>query len=174
MSDRPLPEIRIRPEAPVDRERVHEIVAAAFGREEEAALVDALRGRVSPELSLVAESAGDIVGHIYFSPVRVGEAGRPALGLAPVSVDPSCQGRGVGSELCRRGLVACLALGEPVVFVLGHADYYPRFGFEPALPRGLYYRDERFAPSFFVACLEEGALAGYAGEVRYHPAFEER
>jgi putative acetyltransferase len=169
-------EVRIREEVPSDRERVHEIVAAAFGGEVEADLVEKMRGRVSPEISLVAVSSGDvgdeIIGHIYFSPVRVGESGR-AMGLGPVAVDPACQQRAVGSKLCRRGLERCLEIGEPVVFVLGHPDYYPRFGFEPALPHGHYYRNEHYAPAFFVAELQPGALEGYEGEVFYHEAYDE-
>ncbi len=165
--------IRIRPEEPDDRDRVYEILVAAFGGRAEAELVERLRGRVSPEISLVAELGGQVVGHVYFSPVQVGEPPRSAVGLAPVAVDPGCQRRGIGSALCQRGLEACLDLDEPVVFVLGHADYYPRFGFEPALARGLYYKSEAFAGSFFVAELSEGALSGYEGEVRYHAAFDE-
>ena len=166
--------ITIRPEEPGDHARVHEITAAAFGQGAEAALVDRMRGRVEPEISLVAVDTGqEVVGHIYFSPVRVGTSERPAIGLAPVSVDPRCQGRAVGSALCRRGLEECLAIREPVVFVLGHSDYYPRFGFEPARPRGLYYKNEHFDPSFFVAELAKGALAGFEGEVHYRPEFDE-
>jgi putative acetyltransferase len=165
-------EIRIRPECEADHARVHEIHSAAFGGSAEADLVDAMRGRVSPEVSLVAEIAGRVVGHVYFSPVHVGESRRPAMGLAPVAVDPACQRGGVGSALCRSGLARCRELRQPVVFVLGHADYYPRFGFEPALPHGLFYKNEHFAPAFFVVDLDGAGLSDFAGEVRYHPAFD--
>ncbi len=171
-------EVVLRPERPADLARVSEIVAAAFGRDAEARLVERLRGRVRPEVSLVAVRPGadgseSLVGHVYFSPVRVGEDDRPALALGPVSVDPRCQGRGVGERLCRRGLEVCIEIGAPVVFVLGHPHYYPRFGFEPARPHGLYYRDERFDPGFFVAELVAGTLGGFTGEVRYRPEFDE-
>jgi putative acetyltransferase len=170
-------DITIRHERPEDRERVWEIHRAAFGRDVEADLVDALRGNAKPEISLVAieggEDDGRIVGHVYLSRVHVGDARRPAMGLAPVGVDPSVQQRDVGGKLCRRGLEECRVLGEPVVFVLGDAAYYPRFGFEPALPRGLYYKSEAFASGFFVAILEDGAADGLEGEVFYHPAFDE-
>jgi putative acetyltransferase len=169
-------DVEIRPEQPSDRERVFEINAAAFGSEVEPNLVEQMRGQVSPEISLVAalgrELGGELVGHIYFSPVHVGESRRPAIGLGPVAVDPACQRKNVGSQLCRRGLELCLELDEPVVFVLGHPDYYPRFGFRPALPHGLYYRNEHYAPAFFVAELREGALAGFEGEVVYHEAYD--
>jgi putative acetyltransferase len=165
--------VAIRAEEPRDHARVHEIVAAAFGKDAEARLVDALRGRVAPEISLVAEDArGTLCGHVYFSPVRVGRAGRPAIALGPVAVDPACQNRAVGSQLCRRGLEACRAIGEHVVFVLGHPTYYPRFGFRPARPHGLYYKNEHYDGAFFVAELSPGALEGLEGEVRYRPEFD--
>jgi putative acetyltransferase len=175
MSDRTarLP-IHIRPEQPADRARVHQIVAAAFDHEAEAELVDHLRGRVSPAISLVAVGEDDaLLGHIFFSPVLVGRAERRAMGLAPVAVDPKCQRRAIGSELCRRGLETCLEIDEPVVFVLGHPSYYPRFGFEPARQHGLYYLNENYDPAFFVSSLSRGALDGFEGEVRYDPAFYE-
>lgn len=166
-------EIAIRAERPGDHASVHEIIALAFGKQDEAVLVESLRGNVTPEISLVALHGERIVGHVYFSPVRVGAPAKPAIALAPVAVAPDCQQQAVGSKLCRRGLEECRRIGEPVVFVLGHPSYYPRFGFEPARPRGLYYRNEAFDPAFFVAELEPGALEGFAGEVRYRPEFEE-
>lgn len=166
--------VTIRPEESEDHERVHAVVAAAFGGEAEAVLIRRLRGNVAPEISLVALDAEQrIVGHVYFSPVRVGASGRHAIALGPVSVDPAYQQRAVGSALCRRGLEECAALGESVVFVLGHATYYPRFGFELARPHALYYKDETFASVFFVAELTPGALAGLEGEVCYRSEFNE-
>lgn len=164
--------VEIRAEAAGDRDGVRRVVVAAFGREAEARLVDALRGRVTPELSRVALVRQEIVGHVYFSPVRVGDASRQAMALGPVSVAPAWQGRGIGARLCREGLAACRARGENVVFVLGDPDYYRRFGFEPALPHGLYYKSREYAPAFFVAALDPGAIAGFEGEVHYHPAFD--
>ncbi len=89
-----------------------------------------------------------------------------------MAVAPERQKQGVGSRLVRAGLDACRALGEDVVVVLGHAEYYPRFGFEPAAARGLRYRGPDFDPHFFVAELRPGALEGVSGRVRYHPEFE--
>ena len=175
MSADALP-IAIRPECSGECERVFAIHERAFGRPGEARLVDALRGRTQPQISLVAEIEGaGVVGHVFFSPVQVidGPEHRSALALGPVAVDPARQGLGVGSELCRRGLDACLALDEPVVFVLGHARYYPRFGFEAARPRGFFYKSAEFDSAFFVAELVPGALAGYAGEVVYPLEFDE-
>jgi putative acetyltransferase len=81
----------------------------------------------------VAEDDGAIVGHILFTPVVV--EGRPALGmgLAPLAVLPGRQRQGIGSQLVRRGLDSLRERGCPFVVVVGHPEYYPRFGFEPAL-----------------------------------------
>lgn len=166
-------EIEIRPELPEDHDRVFAINAAAFPTDAEAELVEAVRRDADPLISLVATVGGSIAGHILFSPVTVeGEDVRRAMGLGPMAVAPEHQRQGVGSRLVRAGLDACRAISEHVVVVLGHAEYYPRFGFEPAPARGLRYLSEDFDPHFFVAELEPGALDGWSGQVRYHPEFE--
>jgi len=169
--------IEIRPETSGDTDRVHEIIERAFGRHDEALLVAALRGRMEPEISLVATATDArrterLVGHIYFSPVRVGTALRRAIALGPVSVDPGFQRLAVGSQLCRRGLEVCAEIGEPLVFMLGHPEYYPRFGFVAARPLGLFYKSEQFDPAFFCAELAPGAARGFSGEVVYQPEFD--
>ena len=164
----------IRAEEPRDQCGVFEVHARAFPQLGEAKLVDALRAAGAVTISLVAERGGRVVGHILFSPVRVeGEGGSfVAQGLAPMAVDPSCQREGIGSALVRAGLDACRAAGHTIVFVLGHPDYYPRFGFEAAAPRGLHYQGGAgYAPAFFVAELAAGSLAGRAGVVHYRPEF---
>jgi putative acetyltransferase len=163
--------LRIRPESPGDFEAVDAVHVQAFGRPGEAALVRALRREAKPYLGLVAEREGRVVGQIVFSPVAI-EGGSPlALGLGPLAVEPGLQRGGIGSALVREGLTRCAALAQ-IVVVLGHADYYPRFGFRPASPFGLRYRSEVFDPSFFALELLPGALAGVSGWVRYHEAFE--
>jgi len=169
-------ELRVRRELPADAAAVHEVVARAFPTDAEARLVARLRGTVAPWISLVAAgSGGRVVGHVLFSPVEIrAETGvSRALGLAPLAVRPEHQRRGVGSALVRAGLAQCREIGEPVVVVLGHPGYYPRFGFRPAWELGLYYRRPGPEPSFLVAELEPGALRGRRGEVRYHPAFSD-
>ena len=164
----------VRPELPRDHRDVFELSARAFARPAEAKLVDALRDAGALSISLVAESGGRLVGHVAFSPVRVGEgaAAWEALALGPIAVDPDRQGAGVGSALVRAGLERCRTERHLVVFVLGHSGYYRRFGFEPAAPRGFAYeRGARFAPAFSVAELEPGALGGRSGVVRYRPEF---
>lgn len=166
--------LEIRPDRPEDHAAVYAVNAAAFETDAEAELVEAVRRDADPLISLVATSDGTVVGHILFSPVTVeGEgARRRALGLGPMAVAPEHQRQGIGSRLVRAGLDACRAIGETVVVVLGHADYYPRFGFMPARASGLWYRGPDFDPHFFVAELTPGALDGWAGQVRYHDAFE--
>ena len=163
----------IRSEQGSDRSAVFGVHARAFPSDAEARLVDALRAQASPLVSLVAELSGEVVGHVLFSPVSVGGGpyGASSMGLAPVSVLPEHQGRGVGSALVRAGLAACAALGTRLVFVLGHRDYYPRFGFTPAADHGLHYAAlERDAP-FFALELVPGALSRASGRVEYHPLF---
>jgi putative acetyltransferase len=164
----------VRAEQPRDRRGVFELNARAFPQPAEAELVDALRSAGALALSLVAESGGRVVGHVAFSPVRVGRgaAAWDALALGPLAVDPDRQRAGIGSALVRAGLERCRQGRHPVVFVLGHPRYYRRFGFVPAAPRGFEYeRGSRFAPAFFVVELEPGALAGRAGVVCYRVEF---
>ncbi len=169
--------VSIRRETPEDYDRVQDIVERAFGQPDEALLVAALRGRVDPEISLVAvtmdaDGERELVGHIYFSPVHVGPELRRAIALGPVAVDPNFQRLAVGSQLCRRGLETCAQIGESLVFVLGHPAYYPRFGFVAARPLGLFYKSDKFDPAFFAAELTPGAARGFSGEVVYEPEFD--
>ena len=165
--------MNVRAESTDDYTAVRQVNEQAFGRAEEAALVDALRGRAEPHISLVAEVDGRIVGHIFFSSVRVeSEADEfAALGLAPMAVMPEFQNRGVGSELVRRGLEECRRRGHEIVVVLGHPEYYPRFGFVPAKQKGLSCEYPVPDEAFMALELSEGALAGRRGVVKYGPEF---
>ena len=160
----------LRPEAPPTGTRSTPS-SAGIRTACEAALVRALRREAKPYLGLIAELEGRVVGQIAFSPVLIEGGSPPALGLGPLAVEPGRQRSGIGSALVREGLRRCAALAE-IVVVLGHADYYPRFGFRSASERGLRYRSEVFDPSFFVLELAPGALSGVSGWVRYHEAFE--
>lgn len=165
----------IRPEEPADFADVCEVVEDAFGSAAEARLVDALRELADDTLSLVATQEDRVIGHVFFSPVQVRgpEHNSSAFALAPLAVTPNQQKSGIGQALVRSGLSQCADLGEFVVFVLGHVDYYPRFGFRPATPKGLYYRRPGDNPSFMVIELADGALAGRSGEVVYAEPFSE-
>ena len=167
---------RIREEKPRDAAEIHRVLAQAFPSDVEAKLVDAVRGIVKPKISLVAESRpGEVIGHILFTPVEIRSPSHTstAVGLGPMAVMPDVQRQGVGSALVEAGLSACRAAGELVVVVLGHATYYPRFGFEPGWDFGLYYLTPGPDPNFMVRELERGALEGRSGEVVYHAAFDE-
>jgi len=164
--------LAIREERPGDAAAIHSVNAAAFETAAEASLVRLLRERAAPIVSLVAEDGEVICGHILFSPVTIaGQGGLVLMGLAPMAVHPSRQRQGIGSALVRAGLDACATIGSDGVVVLGHADYYPRFGFRPASRFGL--KSEYDVPDevFMAMELKPGALAGKGGTVRYHPAF---
>jgi putative acetyltransferase len=158
----------VREEKPEDYATVYEVVAEAFGTADEAELVVKLRA-VEPHISLVAEAGGEVVGHIFFSPVTAGDF--VAMGLAPMAVRPDWQRRGVGSRLAEAGLAECRRLGYDVVFVLGHPEYYPRFGFVVASKHGFSCEYDAPDEAFMVAELTAGALAGRSGVVRYGPEF---
>jgi len=169
--------ITIRPETVEDYEAIGEVNALAFGQEDEATLVEKLRGSSGfiPELSLVAVEGGRVVGHILFSPfvIETKDGAVPALTLAPLAVRPGFQNQGVGSALVRDGLERCRTLGHRIVVVVGHPPYYPRFGFSPARARGLEAPFPVPDEAFMVLELVPGALDGVAGTVRFPPPFSE-
>ena len=154
-----------------ERALVRALNEAAFGRADEARLVDALHAEGAVLLSLVADLDGQIAGHILFSRMWIDTGGGPvpAVALAPMAVSPGLQRRGIGGQLIRRGLDELRAQGERIVLVLGHPDYYPRFGFSAAAARAI---ESPFRPEAFMAMeLVPGALEGIRGKVRYPAAF---
>ncbi len=164
--------MNIRPELPTDVDAVRELNRAAFGGAEEARIVDTLRGTVTPLVSLVAETGGTVVGHIFFSPVTLAAASLPlVMGLAPMAVLPGQQRSGIGSALVHAGLDACRAIGAAGVVVVGHPTYYPRFDFVPASRFGLTCEYDVPDEVFMAVELEKGALGDHTGLVRYHSAF---
>lgn len=128
--------VTIRPEEKEDIPEIRSVLIKAFGQEDEAELVDRIRRskHFIPSLSLVAEYRGNILGHIMFSSIWISNNSNryPSLALAPVSVHPDYQRQGIGGKLIMRGLFEATNLGHESVILLGDADYYPRFGFEPA------------------------------------------
>jgi putative acetyltransferase len=126
--------VTIRPEEAADHDAIRGLLRAAFDPYGgEAELVDGLRaaGDHVPELGLVAIEGGERAGHVLYSRVRLG-SGDEALALAPMAVRPAGQRRGIGSRLVEESLVRAARTAFPLVVVLGHPAYYPRFGFEPA------------------------------------------
>ncbi len=169
--------VLIRPERSVDEPDTFEVNRLAFPTPFEAELVNRLRTAVTAErgpwISLVAEDAQAIVGHILFTEVilsRDGEDVGRAWGLAPMAVRPEGQRRGVGSALVRAGLERCRDSDLGAVFVLGHPEYYPRFGFQPTEAFGIRW-EQNVPPEVFMGVeLVEGTLAAWRGaEVRYRP-----
>jgi putative acetyltransferase len=169
-------DITIRKETPADRAAIFEVNLRAFGQPAEATLVDALRrdGDFIPELSLVAEREGKVAGHILFPPITLeSPAGSvPAVALAPMAVLPELQRRGIGSLLVKEGLAACRRLGHRIVIVVGHPEYYQRFGFVSARTRGIEAPFPVPDEAFMAIALAEGSLEGVHGTVRYPPAFD--
>lgn len=162
----------IRPETPADREAVRRVHRLAFGQGDEGVLVDSLRTEGYARVSLVAEAEGRVVGHILFSEVPILTDGGtiPALSLAPVAVLPDCQRMGIGSALVRQGLEVCRTAGHRIVVVLGHPNFYPRFGFRASLAGPL---SSAFGggEAWMAQELVPGVLTGVSGWVRYPPPF---
>ena len=165
--------IVIRDETTADQPQIRRVNELAFARQNEANLVDALREKAAPIISLVATLDERVVGHIFFSPVTIesDDGVFAAMGLAPMAVLPEYQNRGIGSQLVREGLKECQRLGQDIVVVLGHPEFYPRFGFVPASLKGLRSEYDVRDEVFMSLELKEGALAGRRGLVKYHPEF---
>ncbi len=160
--------MRLRAATADDAPAIAAVVAAAFGRPEEAAIVQGVRDEGAVLCELVAEEAGAILGHVLFSAMRV-HPSRSIAALGPLAVAPAAQGQGIGSELTRAGIARCRELGSLAIVVLGHPTYYPRFGFSPAAAARLA---SPFAgrPAFMALALTPGAL-DEALEVDYPAAF---
>lgn len=162
----------IRDEKKSDRDAVYAVNKSAFDSSSEADLVDSLRQQVHPLISLVAEDGGEVVGHIMFSPVSLSDcADLKVMGLAPMAVSPTHQRKGIGSVLVRTGLDRCRQLDFAAIVVLGHPNYYPRFGFSPSSHFGIDSEYEVPEDVFMAMELQPEALCGRTGTVKYHPAF---
>jgi putative acetyltransferase len=147
----------IRHARPADHPIIREINKAAFGKPDEARLVESLREAGDVLFELVAEAEGRPAGHILFSRLW---ADREALiaALAPMAVQPQHQRRGLGGRLIETGLETCRDFGAHAVLVLGHPDYYPRFGFTAEATKRIA-SPYAGSPAFMALELERGALA---------------
>jgi putative acetyltransferase len=159
--------LTVRAEAPVDVDAIAQVNRAAFGQPDEADLIARLRADGDVVASLVAAVDGEVVGHVLFSrlAIETEHGAVAAAALAPMAVLPAQQRRGVGTALVRGGLKACEKSGIEAVVVLGHEDYYPRFGFSPDMAGGL---EAPFSgPAFMALELKPGVLRGHRGRVTY-------
>ena len=169
--------MEIREEKPGDENAIRAVVTAAFGQPDEADLVDRLRASGCDQVSLVATLDGEIpekiIGHILYTPATIENGGQswPAWGLAPMAVLHGHQRQHVGAAMIDEGRKRCLASGVHRVVVLGHTDYYPRFGFVPASRFGITSEYDVPDEVFMAMELEPGAFEGVTGLVKYHPEF---
>ena len=167
--------LTIRKETPGDTLAVRYINKQAFGRDVEPDLIDKLRTRRASVLSLVAVQENRVVGHILFTPVTIESesSSATAVALGPMSVLPEYQRQGIGSQLVRTGLEELKTDKHEIVVVLGHPEYYPRFGFSPAGKYGINCEFEVPDEVFMALELRPGALAKTSGTVKYQPEFSE-
>jgi putative acetyltransferase len=162
----------VREELPGEHTAIREVHRLAFGGDDEGRLVDALREGGFARVSQVAVDDGQIVGHILFSelPIVTSRGTVDALSLAPLAVIPNRQRQGIGSILTLQGLRTCADRGYRIVLVVGHPEFYARFGFSPQLAQRL---NSPYSGAAFMALeLVPEALTGVEGEVHYPPPFQ--
>lgn len=166
-------ELLIRPEREADMTCISALTTAAFGQDLEARLIESLRHSAVPFISLVAEQAGILLGHISFSPMHLNPARKHLrlMSLAPLAVAETHQRRGIGGRLVAAGLEVCKSEGVDAVFVLGHPQYYPRFGFVKSDRWLLSQPDPVPVDAFMVCELTAGSLDCGGGTVHFHPSF---
>ena len=165
------PKINIWSETEADANAIAEVTVAAFktleiSRHTEQFIITALRLAKALTISLVAEVDGRVIGHIAFSPVTISDGTRNWYGLGPVSVWPDYQRQGVGQALIREGLSRLKAIHAQGCCLVGHPDYYRKFGFKN-LP-GLVH--EGVPPDVFFALSFDGRIP--QGTVAFHEAFK--
>jgi putative acetyltransferase len=161
--------IEIRDERPGDVAAIRDVNRRAFAQDQEANIVDALRANGGALLSLVATLDGEVVGHIIYSPLTVAEATGAALG--PMAVLPERQRQGIGSRLVAEGNRRLAQAGCPFVVVLGHVEFYPRFGFRPASTFGIACEWSVPDEAFMALMLDDAKRPRAAGMARYRAEF---
>ena len=168
--------LTVRFERPEDIPSVRVLNKQAFAQPVEADIVDRLRQACTEALSLIAEEEGRVVGHILFTPAVI-NSGRKAIqgmALAPMAVLPERQREGIGTRLVERGLEILGHRSCPFVIVLGHPDYYPRFGFEPASGHGIACQWEGVPDeAFMIRIFDEAVMQGVSGTARYRDEFDD-
>lgn len=162
--------IEIRKERDRDLAAIRELNRLAFGQDQEARIVDALRSNHAALLSLVATLNGQVVGHIMYSPASVGERLTGAA-LGPMAVRPEHQRHGIGTKLVEAGNQTIKDRGDPFVIVVGHPDFYPRFGFKSASSHGIMCEWELPDEVFMLLVLDQTRMRGVSGLAKYRPEF---
>jgi putative acetyltransferase len=162
--------IEIREERAGDVEAIRDVNRRAFGQDQEANIVDALRSNGAVLLSLVAILDGKVVGHILYSPISI-EGGVPGAALAPMAVLPEDQRQGIGTKLIEAGNRQLKEEGCPFIIVLGHANYYPRFGFRPASAYGVRCEWDVSDDVFLLLVLNQDKMGKASGLARYRHEF---
>lgn len=162
--------IEIREEHHHDIAAIRDVHRRAFGQEQEANIVDALRADGAALLSLVAAVDGRVVGHIMYSSASL-DASMTGAALGPMAVLPEYQRRGVGSQLVEAGNRKLKDAGCPFIVVVGHPKYYPRFGFRPASLHGITCEWDVPDDAFMVCVLDESRIEGISGLARYRHEF---
>lgn len=166
--------VTFRPSRPGDAPAIRDVLLAAFPGPDEADLVDALRADGDIALEWVAEDAGRIVGVIDYSPLALVRDAAPAgaaLALAPVAVSPERQAEGIGGELIRRTLDMLRTGDHDAVVVLGHPDYYPRFGFSAETAAHALVDPFDAGSALMALPLRDGGLPAGQARLRYARAF---
>lgn len=158
-----------------DFEDIREVNEEAFNQPDEANLVEMLRDGEKVIVSLVAEEEQTILGSILFSKASIDGSDIKVAGLAPMAVLPEYQNQGIGTQLVEEGLDECMSQGYDVIIVLGHVDYYPRFGFKPASEYGICseWEEQIQEDAFMLLELHTGVLDGIEGTARYADEFSE-
>jgi len=168
--------INIRLEKPADIPLIYSVLERTFKREAEARLAVKLRQACDDCLSLVAEDSGVIVGHIMFSPVLIqnGKTVR-GMGLAPMAVLPTRQRQGIGTLLIKAGLKTLHENSCPFVIVLGHPDYYPRFGFKPASSFHIKSQWQGVPDeAFMILVMDDKVMENVSGIASFRDEFNEK
>jgi len=168
--------MEIRKESKADLAAITSVNNQAFESPVEGRIVERIRSACEEIISLVAVEEGVVVGHIFFSPATISVNGEDiqGMGLAPMAVLPEYQNHGIGSRLVIEGLKAVKERNYPFVIVLGHKDFYPRFGFEPASGHGLKPQWQGIPDeAFMVMVLDKPLMEHVSGVVYYRSEFSD-
>lgn len=164
---------QIRTEEFSDHEAITTLNDRAFGQTGEGKVVELLRKGGALRISLVAIADAEVIGHLALSEMHHSQSPELILGLGPMSVVPGWQNRGVGSALVRKSLEMAKSEGAVAIICLGHPNFYPRFGFEPASKHSIT-GDYKVPDAVFMAhVLGAESPTNLAGHVQYHEAFKE-